>query len=895
MAEQLGEVFAGRWEVTAVIGRGGMATVYQAHDGDEVVAVKCMLRAVADNAGLRERFFSEARLLQRLEHRNVVRAFEAGQTDEGVPFVVMERLHGVPLDTLLTNKGGRLDIDECLLIAEQVLSLLQLCHDQGVIHRDLKPANIFVTREGVIKVLDFGVARVEGESDPAVDANKRLGTPAYMSPEQAINAATGIDRRSDIFALGATLYSLLSGVRLRDTQSSDEAFILAATTPPQSLARAAPDLPLSIIRLVDRSLAWNPVDRFQTAAEMSAEINQVLADLQDEPSSQGAGRRELAAALGALVSREEDALAPEVRREKHRDTKELFRLCASVFGARFQFDWDHQQVQAKRSAAFQHLATALKQWAEGVAWTLRPYGFDYDGEPVWEPVAGQEDIPYNLFASGFRTLRFLPGITAAEFDRFLRLMALDPARDLPDDDDLATVYVEQEFPNVDAKLVQSFDMSLLHDHLHMHTELADLRQEIRDQLSEDYSERAEVAGLIAEIGEAGLKEADAIAISFQRGAVEQLAANQATTIPESIFGRYRVLFEQEAERSDDRVHLVLATALHDALASQELELVASPLRELLSQRAAEKGADDVYHLLDSIAAELPPAERQLIFERTVDSDTAARLLERAVEDKGQPPDKAFGCRPMFVEIIVALNPRCYGTVFDAFGRSRGTPTGDILRQYVERHVAGNEEILGNALAGADLELGEDLVAMLKEPETSGAHAALQQASKSGFKTLRLDALSVNIHQPSEPVLSEVTALLQDDDPEVRAGVLRMLSDHDVQVAVPKIVGLLRDSSLHDRPLRERQMMLTFVFEHSLRDAVTVAGELARKHGLFCDKRVDATRRLAVDFLGEYAASEEALESVRAAKSRGWWNSKNLRDAATRAETAIQGRIKQGGT
>src|SRR6202042_2540683 len=161
---------------------------------------------------------------------------------------------------------------EGLWIAAELLDVLKGFHEQGIVHRDIKPANIFITRENVVKLLDFGVARMREASGEATRAGTALGTPSFMAPEQAMGLADGVDGRADIFSVGATLYALLSGQRLHQGRTDNEAFILAATTPAPSLARVAPDLPVEVIGIVDKALAWDKRSRFDNATHMREEI-----------------------------------------------------------------------------------------------------------------------------------------------------------------------------------------------------------------------------------------------------------------------------------------------------------------------------------------------------------------------------------------------------------------------------------------------------------------------------------------------------------------------------------------------------------------------------------------------------------------------------------------------
>src|SRR6185436_18313226 len=155
-----------------------------------------------------------------------------------------------------------------LQICERVVDCLASCHAINVIHRDLKPANIFVTTEGEIKVLDFGVAQMRSATSERTAAGTALGTPAYMSPEQAMGLVDQLDGRADLFSVGAMMHALITGHRINNGRTEQEALVMAATKPVPSVARLAPQLPIELIKVIDKALAWDRRNRYQDAREM---------------------------------------------------------------------------------------------------------------------------------------------------------------------------------------------------------------------------------------------------------------------------------------------------------------------------------------------------------------------------------------------------------------------------------------------------------------------------------------------------------------------------------------------------------------------------------------------------------------------------------------------------
>jgi serine/threonine protein kinase len=278
--ERVGQWVSRKYCLESLLGIGGMATVYAArHRNGSRVALKILHAEFAREEGVKKRFLREGYVANKVGHPGVVSIQDDDETDHGEPYLVMELLEGETLQQLWKRRKRKIPSVEALNIAGDVLDCLAPFHEQNIIHRDIKPANIFITGEGVTKLLDFGVAQLREHGEAMTRAGTALGTPSFMSPEQAMGKSDQLDGRSDVFSIGATLYACLSGKRLHHGKSDNEAFILAATQPAPSLARSAPELPTEVIALVDRSLQWDRRKRFRTAAQMRDACREVVAKL----------------------------------------------------------------------------------------------------------------------------------------------------------------------------------------------------------------------------------------------------------------------------------------------------------------------------------------------------------------------------------------------------------------------------------------------------------------------------------------------------------------------------------------------------------------------------------------------------------------------------------------
>jgi eukaryotic-like serine/threonine-protein kinase len=867
----------GDWALHDELGRGGMAVVYRArHPDGRRAAVKLLREDVPASAERTRAFMAEAATMQRVTHPGAVAVLEHGQAEDGRPYYVMERLSGVTLDQLLRTRGGRLPAQEALVLIEELLDVLAAYHDAGVIHRDIKPANLFVTSAGALKLLDFGVAKATGEVDDAAGTGSRVGTPAYMAPEQAVHASRGIDARSDLFAVGATLYRLVSGRRVRETDRGDEAFVLAATTRPRSVARVAPELPLSVIQLIDRALAWTPRDRFDDAPQMRERVRAILdANLVDGERTQA--RRAIRADLSARIEADEEFIDPQLRDRRRSALKALFRAMSGVFGTAMQYEWEHEQCLARRSAAWNALEAEL---AEGnVAWELSPFSFNGFGEVLWEPDAAQDSIPYHLFSSGFRAIRIRSDVSRDAFERLLRLMATDPVRDLAPEDDLATIFAEQRFEGIDVTLVNAFDIELLLEKMEIQTALATVRASVNAALADDLDEQAELAELAAEVGAGGIREAEVVALNFEQSVTNLLRPELSLPLAPKRLDALRDALD--LADWEPRAEGVLAEALESVAALGDAALVTAPLVERLQGDEAARDA-----LLLPLAARL--------------SDTALAAALDALTDPEQwqyvwaSADRALRAgssdAPSWRRILEQAPRAVLAWRLEAYISSPTSEVGALLRGPLVRDLPGSERLVEAWLPTVSEATAGSLMAVLIDVGTDAALRALAKIAGHPSEAVRTRALTYTLARPSELVFGEVERLLRSTDPSTRGAVIEALQVHRPSGIAGRIVHLLREENAHQRPLLERQRMLTLLFELAPVDAEQLAATILRRHGFWASERRNASRLLATQLLGNYGRSVAALDAVRSCERRWWWNTAPLRDAARAAASAIEARI-----
>ncbi len=255
-----GTVLGGRYDIMSVLGTGGMGVVYRARDRElnEDVAIKTIRRElISGDAVLAERFKSEIRLARRISHRNVVRTHDLGDAD-GHLFVTMELVQGITVRELLATRG-KLGVASTLALARQFAEALAVAHAAGVIHRDVKPENALIDADGVLKVMDFGIARLAEASSNRTQAGMVVGTPAYMAPEQLVGEE--IDARADLYSLGVVIYECLTGRAPFQAPSAVALIARVLTTEAEPPVRGNADVPPALSALVMRLLAKVPDER----------------------------------------------------------------------------------------------------------------------------------------------------------------------------------------------------------------------------------------------------------------------------------------------------------------------------------------------------------------------------------------------------------------------------------------------------------------------------------------------------------------------------------------------------------------------------------------------------------------------------------------------------------
>jgi class 3 adenylate cyclase/tRNA A-37 threonylcarbamoyl transferase component Bud32 len=332
----------GVYEVLEEVGRGGMATVYRArHAGmDRIVALKVLKQSFAGDPDALARFQREARLIARLEHPHLLPVYDFDGAHDP-PYIAMRYVESGTLKDLL--RRGRLSLGEAAHLLGQVASALDYAHRQGVVHRDIKPSNVMLDGEGNAFLADFGLARValpdrEGEGALTLPGTV-LGTPSYMAPEQAVGAGT-VDRRADLYALGVLLFEMVTGTLPFPGDNPVEVAMAHVSRAVPTATEREPSLPAALDPLVRRAMAKRPEDRFDSASELSREMQRLAGRaMAAAPStlreavrdSAGRARARREGALEATLSGSRAMQTPRPASDSHATPGEHHRLVTAAY------------------------------------------------------------------------------------------------------------------------------------------------------------------------------------------------------------------------------------------------------------------------------------------------------------------------------------------------------------------------------------------------------------------------------------------------------------------------------------------------------------------------------------------------------------------------------------
>lgn len=941
----VGSRFGTKWTIDALIGVGGMAAVYSAtHKNGRTAAIKVLHRQYAELPRVRERFLREAYIANKIDHPGVVRVEDDDTTPDGLPFLVMELLLGESLAELQERRGGKLPTLEVMRIVERVLDVMEEAHAAGIVHRDLKPENLFLTRDAKVKVLDFGIARLLEGTEPSSRTRTGLvmGTPAFMAPEQALGRWSQVDARTDLWAIGAVAFTLITDRIVHEAPSGNETLVLAAAKPAPSLARFS-DAPLSVVRCVDRALAYDQKQRFDDAASMHGEVLFVLSELTRasaaprapsvRPGSRPPGSSGLAPlAMPPAPSVPSSPPGPEPRRpsaaprrppERERGGLDVldagfpgtgdamaladaFRQLEHSLFTRQQYGVSHPELARSLDRALAAFEKALAASDGALVWQITPYAFTLADELVWEPRAPFDRIPYRLFADGLRLLGIVAGVEQRELAELVRIISRDKQFEVSPDDDFVTLLWEAGFAHVVYRAIDTFTDGMLESReafdvassavtalveFDTSFQLEDCWQDAKNgPRRETLLERSKRLAQMLALGATNDREALVRAEAFQLRDIGPDLGSVIDVDPVALeVFRARFADEQVVEA---RFVRVLAEAFRAAVGLGLESAVTVPLRAALDDLAASSPARAARFARELFEAfedrEHPGQARQLrnALAKAAVSERAFRALLGSAS--GADADAAH------VELtreVLRVSNAFVPSVIELLLSGAPRALWDALTEYLSQNAEGHEQTLAQAFVKVDLDIGLQLVRVLGRLGTPAAREAALRAVESPHALVRIEALA-HVDSASERLRLELRTLIEDSAPEVRMTALTVIRERLIRAAGPQLTLRVKAAGFDKLPLEERRQVLLTLAALAPARAETLCVELLGDSRLLTIPAHEESRALAAEVLGQIASTPEALAALETAAGGRFRYSERVRNSAGLARSAAEVRLSQ---
>ena len=875
-----------RWTLRRMVGRGGMAAVYEGVDGDgQRAAVKMLHDEFVGRGAVQRRFLREAFIMGVAEHPDAIKVHAQGLCD-GTPFFAMEFVDGETLQSRWAAVG-RMAPEEVVGYVTSLLDLLAAYHKQGVVHRDIKPANLMVSGRGV-RLIDFGVARYRDMGTSVAEYTRdgsTLGTPPFMPPEQALGKIDRIDQRSDIFAVGALMYALLTAKFVHGGDTNDEMLISAASKPAESLIVAAPALPEDLVRVVDKALSFYPNDRYADAAEMLGAVRELRNDA-PPPGVTAAAAARSPASLVANVSAAPDeirkaaaiaALGIGAFESIHTDATQalevMFRGLRRVFDAIQLYDPAHPEVQRRIDDAHELIEQILHEYPDDTGFAVRMSTFEVDGEPVWTPKAPFDQIPYRMFINGLRFVRLSPGITRDELRQFLHLIT-QPTAELPAEDDLATALWDLDLAHIETSMVTSFTIA---DDVHVQNqfelEVTHATEEEQKFLRREAVAQLELLALVAATGEGGLAQAQ----MTSRDAVIERRLAGAT-----LASQFRDQFVEALGRDtwELRAAMVIGAAIQEAWAEHDLKRLAAMVTAILPRYLLQEREPDAFQLAERIVGQTTQAEvRQHVIGWLFQPKNVARLMSRLAYDK-EVWDEAT--RRRISSLLAEAPPDAVDEVIPLFAKTPALHRR-VVMTCLMRHGDGRQADYVDIGVAAPSGVALDIVQVVERIEDDATPRELLRILAHPDESVReavLNALSNRFPNAVEQVL---VPMIDDESPNLRVQALRLARSLKSSTIREMLVAQVHANKFHTLPFTERRLTMETLHAIEPKLAEQACVDLARKKlNITLDPAMHTTRIMAITFLGETGLSRAGWEALEDAARRFPGNPQNVRDAATAA-------------
>ena len=929
---RVGQLISGKWRLDALIGVGGMAAVYMAtHRNGSTGAIKILHEEVALNEEVRERFLREAYIANKVGHPGTVKVLDDDIDENNTPYLVMELLQGDSVEGIADKNGGRLSIQETLDVVDQTLAVLEAAHSHSIVHRDLKPENLFQTDDGTIKVLDFGIARLREDNARKTQTGMVMGTPSFMAPEQAMGRWNDVDHRTDIYAVGATAFTLLTGLPVHEAETAGEMLVAAATRPARSLARVLNNAPFNLVAMVDRALSYERDNRYPDAAAMRAD----LAALRDNLDGNDLTKTQVNPEAVVLPPTLHGAETPDGYDKGERGERvetfdpstnspeeiermqTFFTLLERALVARKQYSEDHPEPARRLEESFKELASGLMTCDICLAWNFTPYAFTAGDEIVWEPEPPWNRIPYQLFSDGVRTMGLVPGLDEHEFHAWLDVITLDPSRDLAPEDDLVTTLWDANFNYVFHQAIDSFAEGDQDERQRFENDRAGIINGAHNEHERDVAQAwrdghvpggdgAEAAGgktkkVLDFVNQGEEIDAEAAArvanLNMQDATPEEAQAAQSLMLDDSTRALLAARLDLDVGATSERFVVAAAEAFVASAKMGRSAAVTAPLRRAvdgLSAGEPEKAMDMIIELRDTVQVENQELEtknlRDTITAEILSPGTLTDILKGSnALDESRRQEYLKGLS----KVLECIQSQHFEAAIEFLPDAPEGKIRRLLMEFLQRAGPGHEHKIGELFADADVELGLELVRLLVAIDSPEAKEAVAMASDSPHALVRIEALGHLEGVSGIRLRTELRKLLEDDQMSVRLAALQAMESHGISVAGPFLVLRIQDKSFLKLAHEERRQSLQTLCALRPKRGEEVCRELLKDTKLFRSAGFETTQQLACEFLAEVTATDAGFYALdQVARGKAWHYSKAVREAAAKGLDRLTQRAEE---
>ena len=877
---RIGTKLNSKWTIDDVLGVGGMGAVFVGtHRNGSKKALKLLHGVLTTDPEVKARFLREAMIANKIDHPARVAVIDDDVSDKGEMFLVMDLLVGKTLFQL-RREAGKMPVDEVLAIFDTVLDLLDRAHAEGIIHRDIKPGNIFVTEDGSVKVLDFGIARIQDHKpgQELTQAGAQMGTPSYCAPEQARGLLQLVDGRSDLFSVGACMYTALSGHRLHEGQSEGDAMVLAATTPAPSLGNVAPHLPVEVVALVDKALAFERERRFPNAIAMQSELRNVLALWRSGNATIATMRGGSSTTKRANVELD----APDFGDNDEERARIIDRLAQTwkqlqvVLKEIRHVGWTHPQTGRAFKTAVSRVGELVNDFPSCCQWIVTPAGFEMLDTPLWTPDRIPFDrVPYQLFADGVRRIQFKDGINEEELRDFLGMLSMLATQGLPPGDDSVTFLWDKRFEYI---AYEAVDALVRNDD--ERRQIEDLYEELLPTASHNPNEdgtevrayQKNISDLLQGVSDVAadcaLDPLTRSALGAQCGGIEE----------DEWWGRFADAFER---------------AFIEAKAEAELLSIIEPVEEWVRDHIALANYEEILRVFDRLSVAIvrdrsPEDAERLVTEMSrmlVGTTTLKELLLYLTKEGQQqtaetPPELPVTLLRGLRNALRRLNAGdLFGLAAGCFESMRERKLRQVLFEYMKIWASGRETEMGQMGVTAGPGLGSALVKLLEECGDAGQPALLTMLSNLNPE-VRIEAMSAL--KDENRIRIEVRSMLENDTESGRLECLRLVAKRGLTAAGAVLVVRALAPAFHALSGDEKRLTLETVFTLKQSRGIEVATKLLRRFQIIPRPRAEETRRIACELLANAPADEDVVKALKKASTPWWWNTKSVRTAARAA-------------